>query len=261
MMSSPLLHCGLHKKQRMHTPQRFRILLFNVGYATALDGSVRNYFLRFYRYLYTPREIIRRVRRAIYHLLQKEQPDVCCFVEIHKKHGCMPHPHIYTSSDVSNKYGLHSILRRLPFFRDNCNGFFAKGDLPFRKIYFKSGTKKLIYEILLRDDLSLFLMHFSLDRRLRQKQFNELKQIVKSRPNVILCGDFNIFRGRKEIENLARECNLQIVNSPSEATFPAVNPKMTLDLFLCPRGLQAHARVIPGIQASDHLPVLLEMQI
>ncbi|MES2122591.1 MAG: transglutaminase family protein, partial [Chlamydiota bacterium] len=47
-------------------------------------------------------------------------------------------------------------------------------------------------------------------------KLKELKQIIKSRPNVILCGDFNIFRGRKEIESLARDCNLQIVNSPSE---------------------------------------------
>ncbi len=244
----------------MHS-QRFRILLFNVGYSTALDGSVRNYFLQFYRYLYTPQHIIRQVRQVIYHLLQKEQPDVCCFVEIHKKHGNVPHPHVYTSSDVDNKYGMHSVLRRLPFFRDNCNGFFAKGDLPHRKIYFKNGTKKLIYEILLRDDLSLFLVHFSLDRRVRRRQCEELKHIIKARPNVILCGDFNIFRGRKELESLARDCGLVIVNSPTEATFPAVNPKRALDLFLCPAHLQAHARVIPGIKASDHLPVLLEMQL
>jgi hypothetical protein len=69
--------------------QRFRILLYNVGYATALDGSLRSYLLHFYRYIYTPRYIIRRVRQMIYSILQEQQPDVCCFVEIHRKKSCV----------------------------------------------------------------------------------------------------------------------------------------------------------------------------
>lgn len=243
-------------------PQRIRILLFNVGYATALDGSLRNYFLRFYRYLYTPQNILRKVRQAIYNLLEREKPDVCCFVEVHRRKGCLPHPHIYTCSDVDNKYGTDSVLRRLPFFRDNCNGFFSKGDLPFEKIYFKNGTKKLIYDIKLRDDLSLFLVHFSLDRRVRALQAEELKHIIKKRKNVVLCGDFNIFKGQKELESLADACGLRIVNTPNENTFPAVSPKKALDLFLCPKNMGfAQVKVIKGVHASDHLPVLLEMEV
>jgi endonuclease/exonuclease/phosphatase family metal-dependent hydrolase len=99
-----------------------------------------------------------------------------------------------------------------------------------------------------------------LDRSVRKRQSEELKKIVKTRENVIICGDFNIFRGRKELESLARDCGLTIVNSPLEATFPAVRPKKTLDLFLCPPNLHATARVINGVRASDHLPVLLEME-
>ena len=242
--------------------QKFRILLFNVGYATALDGSLRNYLLRFYRYLYTPRRIIRQVRQAIFLLLKKVQPDVCCFVEIHRKTGSVPHPHVYTSHDMANKYGLHSVLRRLPFFRDNCNGFFAKGACSFQKMYFKNGTKKLIYEIKLREDVSLLLVHFSLERRVRRLQVAELHDIIKARKNVILCGDFNIFKGRSELEELAEECDLRIVNSPSDVTFPAVNPTKSLDLFLCPKHIKnAHATVLKGVHASDHLPVLLELEM
>lgn len=249
-------------KPRTMPRQQFRILLFNVGYATALDGSLRNYFLRFYRYLYTPRNIIRRVRMAIYSMLEREKPDVCCFVEIHRNTKCIPHPHVYTCSDIDNKYGLDSVLRKMPFFRDNCNGFFSKGDLPFEKIYFKNGTKKLIYDIKLRPDLSLLLVHFSLDRRVRQRQTEELKQIINNRENVVLCGDFNIFRGQGELQSLARDCGLTIVNTPNQATFPAVNPTKALDLFLCSTSLKApQVRVVQGIQASDHLPVLLEMEL
>jgi hypothetical protein len=218
--------------------------------------------LRFYRYLYTPRRIIRKVRQAIYALLEREKPDVCCFVEIHRKTGCVPHPHVYTCSDVENKYGQKSVLRRIPFFRDNCNGFYAKDSLDFQKMYFRHGTKKLIYEIKLREDLSLLLVHFSLDRRVRRKQCLELKHIIKARKHVVLCGDFNVFKGRSELESLAEACNLRIVNAPGEATFPAIRPTKALDLFLCPKDMPfAEVKVLKKIHASDHLPVLLEMEV
>jgi exonuclease III len=242
--------------------QRFRILLYNVGYATALDGSLRSYLLHFYRYIYTPRYIIRRVRQMIYSILQEQQPDVCCFVEIHRKKSCVPHPHAYAQFDVENKYGQSSVLRRLPFFRDNCNGFYAKNTLDFQKIFLKHGTKKLIYEIKLRPDTSLFLVHFSLEKRVRAKQCEELKEIVQSRENAIVCGDFNIFKGTGELESLAQDCGLRIVNTPGEATFPAVNPKRALDLFLCPEHVQfAEVKVLSDCKGSDHLPVMLELEL
>ncbi len=241
--------------------QKFRILLLNVGYGTALDGSVRDYLLRVYRYLYTPRQIMRKVRQAIHGLMQREEPDVCCFVEIHGKSGCIPHPYVYACSDVANKYGARSVLRKLPFFRDNCNGFYSKDDVAFEKVYFKSGTKKLIYAIKLRPDLSLLIVHFSLNRRVRAKQCEELKEIIDARENVIVCGDFNIFRGTGELQKLADACDLQII-SPEDATFPSVKPRKTLDLFLCPRAMgDVSARVMQDVQASDHLPVMLEMTL
>jgi hypothetical protein len=46
-----------------------RVLLFNLGYATGIDGSMRSYLLRWYRYIYTPRAIICKVRNSIYALL------------------------------------------------------------------------------------------------------------------------------------------------------------------------------------------------
>ncbi len=239
-----------------------RILLFNVGYATALDGTLRDYLLRFYRYLYTPRRIIRRVRQAVFHLMQSKKPDVCCFVEIHKEHGFLRHPRAYREESIENKYGLHSLLRLLPFFRDNCNGFFAKKKLPFREHYLRNGTKKLVYEIALRPDASLLLAHFSLNRAVRQEQCAELRTLIGKRRNVILCGDFNIFGGFDELKRFADSCNLRIVNAPSQATFPAVHPRKALDLFLCPKDAgHPSVTVLDSVHVSDHLPVMLEVII
>ncbi len=239
----------------------FRILLMNVGYATALDGSIKDYLLKFYRYIYTPREIIRRVREAIHSLMEREKPDVCCFVELRKQKACVPHTHAYDCCDVDNKYGQYSVLRKLPFFRNNCNGFYSKTDLTFEKAYFKSGTKKLIYDIKLREDLSLLIVHFALSPNTRRKQFAELQEIIGTRRNVIVCGDFNIFRGMDELSALASACDLQIV-SPEGATFPSSKPTKTLDLFLCPKAMgSVSARTVSDMRASDHLPVMLEMRL
>ncbi len=238
--------------------KHFRVLLMNVGYATGLDGSMRSYLTQWYRYLYTPQRIIRQVRQSIYGLLNRENPDLCCFVEIHRRHGFVPHPHAYTSH-IDNKYGRFSPLRFMPFFRDNCNGFFSHHQLQFKKRYFKNGSKKLIYDINLGNGMSLLLIHFSLNRDTRKLQFRELKKILKGRPNTLICGDFNIFRGTRELHSLAESCNLKIVNAHSP-TFPAARPKRALDLFLAPKSLEhVSASVMGDVQVSDHLPVMLEM--
>ncbi len=243
----------------MLTRRPLRILLYNVGYATALDGSMRNYVLKSYRYLYTPRRIIRKVRRALYTMLTDEQPDVCCFVEVHRKKAFVPRKSDYHGFHISNKYGRRGVLRHLPFFRDNCNGFVAREDLSSERLYFKNGTKKLVYRIDLQDGIKLFLVHFSLNRRTRQKQCVELSEMLTGHKRVVVCGDFNVFKGNRELESLASVSSLQIVNA-GQATFPAVNPSRSLDLFLCSKDLgTVTARVLNDVQVSDHLPVMLEV--
>lgn len=243
-----------------HTKRPFRVLLMNLGYATGLDGSFRSYLTQWYRYLYTPQRIIRQVRRSIYTLLNREDPDLCCFVEIHHKHGFVPHPHAYTSH-IDNKYGRFSILRYLPFFRDNCNGFFSHHALRFQKRYFKNGAKKLIYDIHLGNGLSLLLVHFSLRRDTRRLQCRELQSILRGRHHTIVCGDFNIFRGTRELHALAESCGLRIVNA-HHPTFPSAHPCKVLDLFLCPKAMHAvSARVFSDVKVSDHLPVMLEVAV
>jgi hypothetical protein len=236
----------------------YRVLLYNIGYGTGLTGSMRDYFLRFYRYIYTPRAIIRKVRQSIYMLMNRVQPDLCCFVEVHRRHGFVPHPHAFRSH-IDNKYGRFSILRFLPFFRDNCNGFFCHGQLKFQKRYFRHGTKKLIYDIDLGHGIGLLLVHFSLKPATRQKQCEDLKEILWGRPNTIVCGDFNTFRGTTELQQLAEECGLRIVNA-AQPTFPATKPEKALDLFLCPKNFtMAKATVFTDVKVSDHLPVMLEV--
>lgn len=239
-----------------------KILLYNVGYCTELDGSLKDYFFRSYRYLYTPRRVQSRAVHSLIRLVETHNPDVCCFVEIHRNLGRLPSFQAFAEYDVENKYGIRSWLRRMPFFRKNCNGFFAQNELAFRKHWFKNGAKKLIYEIDLKNDTTLFFAHMSLRASVRKKQYQELKKWVQRKKRVILCGDFNTFRNEDDLEAFAADCGLNIVTPPNAATFPRKQPNHTIDLFLCSPSIQIkEVQVLEHAQASDHLPVLVEMTL
>lgn len=238
-----------------------RILLYNVGYCTELDGSLSDYFLRFYRYVYTPKNVLQSAVHSIANLVEAHKPDVCCFAEIKKDPRRMPHMKDYKVRDVENKYGLSSTLRSLPFFRSNCNAVFADKPYAVRKHWFRNGAKKLIFEVQLPNKTTLLFAHFSLRASTRKKQYEELKKWVRKHPRVIVCGDFNTFRGEKDLLNFADSCNLKIVTSKG-GTFPRNNPKKAIDLFLCSPGVELeNIQVLNHVHSSDHLPVLVEMKI
>lgn len=238
-----------------------KVLLLNAGYCSGLDGSYRDYILHSSRYLRTPQSIIAAVEASIGSLINAEQPDICCFLELSKHTALIQDLRDYPCHDVDIKYGVNSILRHLPFFRDNCNGFFAREEVPYKKYFFKNGAKKLIYELEVGNDVSLLLCHFSLSHIVRRQQFRELETIIKNRERAILCGDFNIFRGTHEIDDLMNACNLHPVTAYAP-TFPAVSPSKALDMFLCTNGLNVtRCEVVRDFRGSDHLPVILEFKL
>ncbi len=239
-----------------------RILLYNLGYCTELDGSWFDYVVRSYRYLYTPRRVTNRAKHSLARMVDAHKPDVCCFVEVRRNIRQLPHFSSYAEHDIANKYAEFGILQHLPFFRKNCNGFFSKKALPFRKHYLKNGTKKLIYELDLGKDTKLLFTHFSLRASTRRKQFQDLKHYIKKHKRVILCGDFNTFKGEDDLEMFARESGLQIVVPPQKGTFPARKPRKSIDLFLCSPDIDITSiQALQHVQASDHLPVLMEMKL
>ena len=237
-----------------------KILLFNLGYCSGLDGSIHDYVLHGGRYVHTPGQIAETVEKAVFKLMDTEAPDICCFLELHKKSALVKDMRNYPCSDVEDKYGMRSLLRCLPFFHDNCNGFFARADVPFKKLFFKKGTKKLIYELKIHNGATLLFCHFSLSRKVRQQQFHELESVIKHRKKLILCGDFNIFKGTDEIDSLMATCNLR--SAKHSATFPSIHPRRTLDLFLHTEDIHVTCcKTVQDFHGSDHLPVILEFQV
>ncbi len=121
-----------------------KVLLLNAGYCAGLDGSYHDYIFHSSRYLHTPQKIMQAVESSIFSLVSREQPDICCFLELHKHSALIQDLREYRCHDVENKYGINSLLRHLPFFSRNCNGFFSRKNVPFKKYFFEKGTKKLM---------------------------------------------------------------------------------------------------------------------
>lgn len=251
------------------TDKKFKILLLNLEYCLDVKASVFGIAARGYRYLFCPKKTQKRTLNHLNRLIHKIQPDLCCFVEIDR--GSRISNRInqinkltngsYHFHSIENKYKPKGLLRRLPFFCSQCNGFLAKKDLPHKTFFLKKGLKKLVYQIQINSDTALFLVHFSLSKKIRKAQLLELEKLLPNAQKLILCGDFNIFRGMKEINWFIEKNNLKVINPASQKTFPSHKPKKNLDLFLASKNLNiAGFNVLSNVKISDHLPVLMEIK-
>lgn len=239
--------------------KKFKILLINLGYCTGINGFFWQYIAKMHRYVYLPRTVEKTILQKLKDVIAKENPDVICLVEIKK--GRQVRTLVsedYLFHAANTKYGEKSLLKKMPFFYNKGNAFIAKEDLSFKVHYMKHGTKSLAYEIILPNNISLLLVHFSLTKSVRKKQFQCITQLPLTHKQFIVCGDFNVFGGLRELDHMVENSNLQIINPTP--TFPAFKPSKSLDLFLCSRDIPASARVLDD-QISDHLPVVLEIPV
>ena len=246
-----------------------KVLFSNLGYARGIRGSTREHVLYAYRHVFCPKSTQLQAIAALKRLIREEDPEVCCLVEIDS--GSVTSAFVnqiehlvddtYPYFDIENKYGETSLLRHLPGTSGNCNGFIVKHEVPFRKIYFSGGTKRLVYEIDLDDDLTLFFAHFSLRRDVRRGQFLELRELFEqARGEVVIMGDFNIFRGHAELAPLLRGGGLEVITDVESETFRIDGRVFAVDLCVCSSSLVPRARVHVREQSfSDHAAIVLEV--
>jgi endonuclease/exonuclease/phosphatase family metal-dependent hydrolase len=249
--------------------RRHKVLFTNLGYARGIGGSLREHARYAYRYIWCPRGTQRDAIAGLKRLIRREDPEVCCLVEIDRGSvnsaffNQMDHlvDGTWRYHDIENKYGETSPLRHLPVTSGKCNGFVAKRSLPFRKIYFTGGTKRLVYKIDLDEGLTLFFAHFSLRREVREGQFRELRELFeRTAGEVAIMGDFNIFRGRGELAPLLDGGGLEVVSGLDDDTFRIDGRRFAVDLCVCSTELARRAEVRVLEQSySDHAAIVLEV--
>ncbi len=239
--------------------ERIRLAVWNMACLTGVRGGVA-YAVMPTRFLFgTPVSVKKNIIATLERLVHEEKPDIVFLMEMYGDPDLCAAMKDYEFFSIDSKYMGQGLLSRLPILRrKDCSGFFARKKYGYRIHGLGRGTKKLLYIIELRPDLSLILGHFALTRRARKEQFAEISRLCEGK-KIIVSGDFNVFRGTAELEALMGSRELKVAEAG--ATFPTSNPYYALDMALVPRDYKVTARVKRDLQASDHLPFVCDITI
>lgn len=160
------------------------------------------------------------------------------------------------------KYHHDSLHRLVPVLNKQGNAFITRHSVHGERFHFFSrGVKRLIIELEL-ENISIFLVHLSLGYRDRQRQLNDLQELIHATPRpVIVAGDFNTFFGEAELYAFLASTNLLSSNVRSQPTHPSHAPRRELDfIFHDERVVVTHFE-IPTVTFSDHLPLICDFQV
>ena len=244
------------------------ILMGNLGYLRGIDGSMAHHLRYAHRHFFCSANVQKAALAQVAGIIEREDPDICCFVEIDKGHGNAKSfnqmealvSEKYRYYDIENKYGHNSRLRRLPSTRGKSNGFLSRDSIAYEKIHFTHGTKRLIYKLRLAH-VTIFFAHFSLKKAVRIHQLLQMRELIAQTPGeVILLGDFNILTGFAELAPLLHNNNLTLLNDESAPTFRFHRMQLALDLCIATTHIAEHIelRIIPQ-PYSDHAALLVRL--
>lgn len=235
-------------------------MIFNVGYLTGITGRISEYLLGGIRFVFPNMFSKKDISKKLTDIIEQTKPDILFLAEVRNEAYLTSIKNLFTESHIDIKYEPESILNFLPFFRGNCNGVFLRNPLPTKKLFMKNGTKKLVHQIDIADNCSILFSHFALGAETRKKQFSEIAKIAIGK-QVIIGGDFNIFKGTKELAGLIKESDVHLVNNLTDKTFPSYKPANIVDLFLASSTIKAtYIGVLNDILISDHLPVVADFE-
>ncbi len=239
-----------------------KIALYNIEYCSGLDGSIKQYLFKFWRYLWLSNVILKKICR----FLNTLKADVVLLVEVDG--GSARNGFKSQTEEISDKINLpfyhseckyhpESLLSKLPFLGNNHNSILSKKKGEIKSHYLKSGTKKLVQEYI-TGGISIFMAHLSLSKKVRSKQLKEISAILKKCKNsYIICGDFNVFRGTEEVAEFMKKNKLHLAET--NATFPSVDPIKQLDLIMAHKSIKFKSAKVGTVKYSDHLPVVVEV--
>lgn len=210
------------------------------------------------------------MRSRFAELIGEEEPDVACLLEVDQ--GSMrtettgqterlaqileQNGHRYRARS-DPKYGPDKLIGHLPIFRYMANGVLWNGDAAITPHYLPPGTKQLVHRIRM-DDLTIYALHLPMIRHFRRKQLDGLADLIQGEENVVVCGDFNTYWGRRELTPFLERTGLEI-HTPGK-TSPTARPMLTLDLFLASPSLDVARCDTLDVHVSDHLPAVMEVE-
>ncbi|KAA0970742.1 hypothetical protein FPY71_09695 [Aureimonas fodinaquatilis] len=245
-----------------------RIVYANLGYARDIDGSFTKHVKRVHHHIFTPRDVQLRGLHFLKQTLRELQPDLSCFLEIDQgslTNGffdqfpllCEAH---HQTVRIDGKYSADKQFRRLSISRGKSSAFLATGQLPYTARYLQHGKKRLVYDIDL-PGVRVLLAHCSLLGKVRERQLHQLADWASERDTpTIVIGDFNMFRGPRELAPLLKDGRFTYLNEALGPTFRLGPWRASLDPCLVSSDLASRCRVeIVDMPFSDHQMLMLDI--
>lgn len=247
-----------------------RIVYSNLGYSREIDGSIAQHVRRAHHHLYTPRDAQVRSLTFVKEALRELKPDLSCFVEIDRgslTNGFFDQLPVlredhHTTVQIDSKYALERKFRRFSISRGKSNAFLATQPLQFKARYLDHGKKRLVYDIDLMG-IRVLVAHCSLLHRVRALQFEQLAEWTREEdgPTVVV-GDFNIFRGGRELRPLLHDLRFKHLNEMHGPTFRLGPYRANLDTCLVSSGIADHCRLEMISQPySDHDMLCIDVDV
>jgi len=107
-----------------------------------------------------------------------------------------------------------------------------------------------------------FIVHLSIFAKRRKDQLIELGNLVNNcKKPVIVCGDFNVFYGSRELNEFLAITRLRSANLSNVFTFPSRKPMWELDYIFHSTSITIDHMEVPRIRLSDHLPLICDFTL
>jgi endonuclease/exonuclease/phosphatase family metal-dependent hydrolase len=241
-----------------------KLMIYNIAYGTGAPGTMLENIGTGYRYL----------RASAHHLelltsfIRSENPDIVGLLEvdtgsyrtaaINQVESIASGLNHYHQSSV--KYAGGSFGRKVPILRKQANAVLTRNPVDQNVFhFFDMGFKRLVIEVEY-GGISLFLVHPSLRKRIRQNQLLMLAKLIGDKRCVIVAGDFNALSGNHELREFCDVLGLKSANTAGLPTFPSWRPRKELDFILYSDDITLKEFSIPDARFSDHLPLIVELE-
>jgi endonuclease/exonuclease/phosphatase family metal-dependent hydrolase len=242
-----------------------RFLVYNIAYGTGSPNGNSHNVLTSHRYIRTHDRHLEK----IIDFIKEANADIVGLLEIDT--GSYRTDQINQVKKIANrlnhfhvcdvKYGEKSLLRKMPYWRNQSNAILTALENGNSKFHFMPrGMKKLVIESKI-NNVHFFLVHLALTKKVRQIQLNYLEKIIPKDQHVIVAGDFNTMYGSGELENFMSKCKLKNANLENHATYPAWKPQKELDYILCSEKIDINHFEVSKVKFSDHHPLIMEFEV
>jgi len=242
-----------------------RFLLYNIRYGTGI-GRRFHLPLPFMGYFKRTDDNLSK----IIDFIESLDPDIVGLVEVdigsfrtsRENQARTLADRIAHSPVFQSKYGSGSVAEKMPILNKQGNALMTNQVIQSRQFhYLNNGVKRLVIEIEL-DEVNIFLVHLSLRYRKRQDQLNDLYRLIsKARKPVIVAGDFNVFRGARELSLFKAASGLVSANPEGLPSHPSRAPKRQLDYILHSPAINVSSFFVPQVTFSDHVPLVCDFDV